>query len=70
MRDWLIEKLKDGPTDINVSEIEEKAPEWGLTPLEATLTFRDLQGELWEGNLITVEEHPAGYAAAWVERVH
>lgn len=70
MREWLGEKLKDGPTHIYVQEIESKAPEWGLTPLDATLTFKDLRGDLWEGELITVEEHPAGYAGAWVERVH
>jgi hypothetical protein len=70
MRDWLGEKLRDGPTLVNIQEIESKAPDWGLTPLDAALTFKDLRGDLWEGELITIEEHPAGYAAAWVERVH
>lgn len=70
MREWLGEKLREGPTHINIQEIESKAPDWGLTPLDAALTFKDLRGDLWDGELIKVEEHPAGYAAAWVERVH
>jgi hypothetical protein len=69
IRDWLRTKLQNGPAHINVQEIEDKAADWGLTPLEATLTFRDLRGDLWEGEFITVDEHPAGYAGAWVERV-
>ena len=70
MREWLREKLEEGPTHINVREIEDKASDWGLNPLDAALTFRELRGDLWEGELIPVSDHPAGYVGAWVERVH
>lgn len=70
MRDWLTERLKNGPDHIRVHEVEDKAPDWGLTPLEAALTFKDYRGDLWEGEFITSDEHPAGYIGAWVERVY
>lgn len=69
MREWLRERLKGGPTHINVQEIEDKASDWNMSPLDAALTFKDLRGDLWEGEFITVDEHPAGYAGVWVERV-
>lgn len=70
MRDWLRNKLRNGPTHINVREVEEKALDWGMSLPEAVSLFRDLKGDLWEGELITVEEHPAGWVGAWVERVY
>ena len=70
MRAWLRERLKDGPTHINVVEIEAKASDWHMTPLQAALAFKELEGDLWEGGLTTIEDHQAGYASAWVERVH
>ena len=70
MRAWLRERLKDGPTHINVVEIEAKASDWHMTPLQAALAFKELKGDLWEGEFITVEEPQVGYEGAWVERVH
>ena len=70
MRALLRERLKDGPSHINVVEIEAKASDWHLTPLQAALAFKELKGDLWEGGLTTIEHHAAGCAAAWVERVH
>ncbi len=83
-RQWLREKVKDGPTYISVQEIGNKASDWGNdNEYVANRIIESYHDKLWEGEFVPKDKHetqPAYehykgpytvfYTGIWVERVY
>ena len=68
MRDFLLKKLKDGPTHINRDEIETVGSNMGLSPDESARLFESLKDAHWWGGYTEIKDEK-GWIAVLVTDV-